>query len=451
MLYLHSDPSRARRDRQDHLEYSRFSFVERVIYWVAILTPVWWLLGIQQLFYPLVIAALLAMVFNTYKLFRIGLPASVWAWLAMSLIMLWTAFLGINSSGFNFRSVAAALVTFIKSYFLIFACLALPFFSTVRVKVITRAVSWMSVGMLVNIILQMGLLMVGVSDLKFAPPSAMLIPGEPPASMLIQSPWMSGFFNLPFPRTVLHTADPPILGVCGLLCFIICLAETEPRLRRFALIGALAALIISFSRSSWLGLPAFFVIFYLFRSKLAIQLSLWASTVTFLLCTWLELTIKELLQKPSQLFNNARASSSETRDLVVEATLKAWQEKPWLGWGIISGKAWLYEDTYITLGSFSTYAAVLYLNGIIGFVIFIAALILTLFFFYQPATKGNILCQRAFASLVIFYLLIQATPLSWMAIYLWFFFIWLGAIMKEVKEQTPVISSWQQLAVWEST
>ncbi len=88
---------------------------------------------------------------------------------------------------------------------------------------------------------------------------------------------------------------------------------------------------------------------------------------------------------------------------------------------------------------------------IIGFVIFIAALILTLFFFYEPAVKGNILCQRAFASLIVFYLLIQATPLSWMAIYLWFFFIWLGAIMKEVKEQTPVISSWQELSSWEKS
>ena len=446
MLYLDGN----RHSQKDHqIKHHTFSFAERIIYWTAILTPVWWLLGIQQLFYPMVMAALLALAFDAYKLFRIGLPAAVWAWLAMSLIMLWTAFLGISSSGFEFRPVAAALVTFIKSYFLIFACLALPFFSTIRLKVLTRAVSWMSIGMLANIILQMGLLVVGIKDLKFAPPAAMLLPGEPPASMLIQSPVISDFFNFPFPRTVLHTADPPILGVCGLLCFIICLEETDPRLRHLALGGSLGSLIISFSRSSWLGLPIFFLIFYLLRSKLTIQLSLWVSTVTFLICTWLELTIKELLETPSQLFNKARTSSSETRELVVDATLKAWQEKPWLGWGIISGKAWLYENEYITLGSFSTYAAVLYLNGIIGFVIFITALILTLFFFYEPAIKGNILCQRAFASLILFYLLIQATPLSWMAIYLWFFFIWLGAIMKAVKEQTPVISSWQQLPLRE--
>jgi hypothetical protein len=444
MLYLESD----RPSQNYHLDHRQFSFAERIVYWMAILTPVWWLLGIQQLFYPLVLAVSLALVFDISKLLK-GLPAAIWGWLAMSLIVLITAFLGINSTGFEFQSVAAALVTFIKSYFLIFACLALPFFSTIRVSVITRAVSWMSVGMLANIILQMGLLAVGLQELKLPPPVAMLLPGDPPASMLIQFPVVSNFFSIPFPRTVLHTADPPILGVCGLLCSIICLAETDPSLRRLAIGGSVGSLIISFSRSAWLGLPIFFLIFYLFRSKLAIQLSLWAGTVTFLLCTWLELTIKELLEAPSQMFAKARESSSETRDLVVAATLKAWQEKPWLGWGIISGNAWLYEDEYITLGSFSTYAAVLYLNGIIGFIIFIVALILTLFFFYQPAIKGNILCQRAFASLVVFYLLIQATPLSWMAIYLWFFFIWLGAIMKEVTKQTPIISNWQQLSVQE--
>jgi hypothetical protein len=444
MLYLKSDRSR----QNYHLDHRQFSFAERIVYWMAILTPVWWLLGIQQLFYPLVLAVSLAVVFDISKLLK-GLPAAIWGWLAMSLIVLITAFLGINSTGFEFQLVAAALVTFIKSYFLIFACLALPFFSTIKVSVITRAVSWMSVGMLVNIVLQMGLLVVGLQELKIPPPAALLLPGDPPASMLIQFPVVSNFFSIPFPRTVLHTADPPILGVCGLLCAIICLAETDPALRRLALGGSFGSLIISFSRSAWLGLPIFFLIFYLFRSKLAIQLSLWAGTLTFLLCTWLELTIDELLEAPSQMFAEARESSSETRDLVVAATLKAWQEKPWLGWGIISGNAWLYEDEYITLGSFSTYAAVLYLNGIIGFVVFILALVLTLFFFYQPAIKGNILCQRAFASLVVFYLLIQATPLSWMAIYLWFFFIWLGAIMKEVTTRTPIISNWQQLSVKE--
>lgn len=422
------------------------SLAEKIIYWLALLTPVWWILGIQQLFYPAVMGGLLLLVFDYGKLFRGKLPAAAWAWLAMSIVMLWTAFLGINEAGFSLKSTAAALVTFFKSYFLIFACLVLPIWSKISVKLITRAVSWMTIGMLVNLILQIFLLFAGVNNVKIPSPLAKLIPGETPQALLIQSPWISDFFGIPFPRTVLHTADPPILGVCGILCFVICLGETNSNLRRWAIAGALCSLGISFSRTAWLGLPGFLLIFYLFRSKLAIQLSLWTTSLTFLLCTLLELTLGELIKKPLAVFNSARASSSETREIVVRATLKAWQEKPWLGWGIIRGKAWLYEDEYLTLGSFSTYSAVLYLNGIVGFIVFIYALIATLWFFYTPAIKGNILCQRAFASLVIVYLLLQATPLSWMAVYLWFFFIWLGAIMKDVIEQTTVLSSWQQLS-----
>ena len=425
---------------------NELSIAEKVFYWTAIFTPIWWLLGIQQLFYPVLVTVLLTLVIDYDKLFRANIPISIWAWLMMSLVMLWTAIVGINDIGFNFRSVAATLVTFIKSYFLIFACLAVPFFSRVRVKIITRAVSLMTIEMLINIAIQMCLLMIGINNLKFAPPFAKLIPGDVPSSLMIQSPKIAYFFNILFPRTVLHTADPPILGACALFCFVICLEENNMVLRRLSIVGSLSALFISFSRSAWLGLPGFLLILYLFRSQIIIQISLWLTTITFLICSLFELTLGKLLIKPLELFNNARAESSSTRDLVVSETLKAWQEKPWLGWGVHRGKAWLYEDTYITLGSFSTYAAVLYLNGIVGFVIFILALALTLIFFYKPAIDGNILCQRAFSILIIFYVLIQATPLSWMAIYLWFFFVWLGAIMKETQDSNNSISNWQQLA-----
>jgi hypothetical protein len=95
---------------------------ERVIYWTIVLTPVWWLLGIQPLFYPAVVIGLLAVHFSIDQVIQKVLPHYVWAWLAMSIVMLWTAALGINDMGFNFQVAAAAVVTFMKSYFLIFAC-----------------------------------------------------------------------------------------------------------------------------------------------------------------------------------------------------------------------------------------------------------------------------------------------------------------------------------------
>ncbi len=128
---------------------------------------------------------------------------------------------------------------------------------------------------------------------------------------------------------------------------------------------------------------------------------------------------------------------------MVRKTLEAWQQSPWIGWGTPAGSyRWYTYD--IVLGSFSTYTSVLYLHGIVGFIFFVAALVLTLSSFWGPAVRGNLLCQRAFASLVALYVLCNATPLSWMGVYFWFFFVWLGAILSETQQPT-FVSRWEQL------
>lgn len=421
-----------------------YSASERVIYWTILLTPIWWLLGIQPLFYPAVIIVLLAVNFEIDKLIQGSLPACVWAWLAMALVMLWTAILGLNSIGFSFQVTAATAVTFFKSYFFIFACLTLPFWSQVRVRVITRAVAWMASGYLITIFIEMVMLALKIGKEGYVPLLARLIPGDKD-SMQVFFASIQSFFGVPLPRTVLYTPDPPILGVCAVLCFFICLGETNRRLRNLALAGSLCALIISASRLALICLPLALLINASFRSQLVRQLFLWGASLTSLFCGLLGLTFGELLNRPVETFNNARASSSAERALVVRKTFEAWQQEPWLGWGVIRGTVHLYEDEYVTLGSFSTYAAVLYLHGIVGFICLVCAMVLTLVIFYGPAVRGNSLCKRAFVSLVALYILCNATPLSWMAVYIWFFFVWLGAVMHDTKQHSVVLSRWEQL------
>jgi hypothetical protein len=43
-------------------------------------------------------------------------------------------------------------------------------------------------------------------------------------------------------------------------------------------------------------------------------------------------------------------------------------------------------------------------------------------------------------------MLCNATPLTWMTVYFWFFFIWLGAILSEIQPPDGSITSWEQLA-----
>lgn len=430
---------------------------EQILYWTIVLTPLWWLIGIQPLLYPAVISGLLFIHFDIDKVIRGAIPASVWAWLVMSLVMLWTALLGLNEMGWSFQTAAAAVVTFFKSYFLIFACLALPLWSQVRVHVITRAVSWMATSYLLTIAVQLAMLVLKLGSGGYLPPLARILPGGDRSSLRVMFASFSSFLGIPLPRTVLYTPDPPIIGLCAVFCFLICLGESNRRLRTLALMGSISALIVSASRSAWLCLPVAFLIETCFESGLFRQLSLWLTASTLFACSVLGLTLEELFQKPVQAFTQARADSSAERAIVVRKTLEAWQESPWVGWGVIRGAAHLYDDVYITLGSFSTYAAVLYLNGVVGFIALIGAMLITLWEFYQFAIQGNTNCKRAFAGLLVLYIACNATPLSWMAVYLWFFFAWLGAVLFDARhdrsdstprtllERNRSISSWDQL------
>lgn len=420
------------------------SFAERVIYWTIVLTPFWWLMGLQTLLYPAIAIVLLVVTFDLDKLIRNSLPICVWAWLAMALVMLWTATIGLSNVGFGFQRTAAAAVTLLKSYVLIFVCLALPFWTQIRVHVVTRAVAWMTTGYLVTIAVELAMLFLRIGKSGYIPPLAKLIPGDK-QSLKVTFAEFQPFFGIPFPRTVLYTPDPPIVGVCTVLCFFICLGETDRRLRKFAIAGCLVGLLVSFSRLAWICFPLGLLIIACFRSRWVRQSSLWGASFTSLLCALLGLTFSQLLQKPLEVFNSARAESSTDRELVVRKTLEAWRESPWLGWGIIQGSVkWYIYD--IALGSFSTYASVLYLHGIVGFVVFVAALASTLWSFWKPGVRGNPHCKRAIASLVALYILCNATPLTWMTVYFWFFFVWLGAILCELQPPKGSISSWEQLS-----
>lgn len=420
------------------------SFAERVIYWTIVLTPLWWLMGLQTLLYPAIAIVLLVVTFDLDKLIRNSLPICVWAWLAMALVMLWTATIGLSNVGFGFQRTAATAVTLLKSYVLIFVCLALPFWNQIRVHVVTRAVAWMTTGYLVTIAVELAMLFLRIGKSGYIPPLAKLIPGDK-QSLKVTFAEFQPFFGIPFPRTVLYTPDPPIVGVCTVLCFFICLGETDRRLRNFAIAGCLVGLLVSFSRLAWICFPLGLLIIACFRSRWVRQSSLWGASFTSLLCALLGLTFSQLLQKPLEVFNSARAESSTDRELVVRKTLEAWRESPWLGWGIIQGSVkWYIYD--IALGSFSTYASVLYLHGIVGFVVFVAALASTLWSFWKPAVRGNPLCKRAIASLVALYILCNATPLTWMTVYFWFFFVWLGAILCKFQPPKGAITSWEQLS-----
>jgi O-antigen ligase len=422
------------------------SLSEKVLYWTICLTPIWWLFGIQVLLYPTVVFIVLILNFNFDKLIRASIPQCVWSWLLMTLIMIWTAIIGLDTVDFALLKAAAALVMLYKSYLLVFASLLLPFFCRIRVRVITRATAWLTSGFLAALGIEMAMLFLKIGGTGYLPPLAKIIPGDKQSLRVTFAVWQP-FFGIPLPRTVLYTADPPIVGVCAILFFFICLGETNSSLRKTALTGCVAALVISQSRLAWICFPLVIGLMGCLRNNWIRQSFLWTTALTALASSFLGIAFKDFLTQPMAVFTKARPESSTDRELVIHKTLEAWQDKPWFGWGTVQGSVqWHIYD--IALGAFSTYPSVLYLHGIIGLVVFLFAQFSTVVAFWKDAVQGNPLHLRAIASLLGLYFLCSGMPFTWMIVYFWFFFVWLGAILVETQEQEQISFQNQRLTQW---
>jgi hypothetical protein len=420
------------------------SAVEKTLYWTIVLTPLWWLLGIQTVLYPLMGLYWAVRGFSLDRLVRQRLPVTIWAWAMMVLVAFILAMMALSDMGLPIGRLVSACVTLLKGYFLIFAYLTIPFWHRVRGTVIVRAVCWMALGYMVTVAIQVALMYAGVWKEPIYPPLAKLVPGDK-LSLLVKPAVMQKFFGILLPRTSIYMADPPIPGVCGLLCYFICLNERNVRLRWLGAIGSLGAVVVSQSRLAWVCFPVSTILVGFFRYYAVRQTTLWSMTSISFSAAMLGMTIKELINKPMEVFTNARAESSADRALVVGKTLEAWLIKPWFGWGVTQGSVkWYIYD--IALGSFSSYASVLYHQGVFGFGFFMFALGATVWNMMRLALQGCLPAMRALGCLASLYLLLEGLPLTWITVYFWFFWTWLGTVLADNIDDRPVVPQWSHLA-----
>lgn len=425
-------------------DLGELSHAEWIIYWAIVLTPLWWLLGIQTLLFMLIPLYLFIRGFDLDRVLSQRLPISIWAWMLVCIITISLALISLANLGLPTGKIISTFVTFFKGYFLIFACLITPFWHRVRLKVINRAVCWVAFSYLITLTIQVICLLGNIWREPIAPPLAKLIPGDKMSLLVKPAVWQK-FFGILLPRTCLYTADPPIPAICGLLFYFICRGEENPRLRSMGVAGSVVALIVSQSRLAWVCFPLTMLVSSIFQHFFARQLSLWGMTGVSSLSAILGMTIKDMLSAPMEVFTSARAESSADRARVVGATLKAWQQFPWFGWGVPQGSVkWhIYE---LELGSFSTYAAMLYLQGYFGFTFFLLALLATLWDCGTAGIKGSIEGARAVGALCGLYFLMESLPITWVAVYFWVFFVWLGAIYVETKDSRAIVPQWRHFS-----
>jgi hypothetical protein len=420
------------------------SHAEWVVYWSIVLIPLWWLLGIQTLLFSLLPFYLFVRGINLDRILTQRLPLCIWMWMVWCVFVLTLALLALADMGLPLGKLFPTLITFLKGYFLIFACLITPFWHRVRMKVLVRAVCWMAFSYVITVGIQVICLYGHLWKAPIYPPLAKLIPGDK-LSLLIKPAVFQKFFGLTLPRTSIYMADPPIPGVCGILCYFICRNEANRRIQLLGVFGSIAALIVSQSRLAWVCFPGAILVVSVFWQYIARQVSLWSVTGLSFTSAMLGITIKELINKPMEVFNGARAESSADRALVVGKTLLAWQKKPWFGWGIVQGSVkWYIYD--IALGSFSTYAAVLYLQGMVGFGLFMLTLLATVWDFAQLALQKNLDATRGLAACLALFLLLEGLPMTWISVYFWYFYLWLGIILADAADEHPIAPKWEHFA-----
>ncbi len=425
-------------------DLGELSHAEWVIYWSIVLTPLWWLLGIQTLLFMLIPIYLFIRGFNLDRILSQKLPVTIWAWMLVCMVTISLALISLANLGLPSGKIVSSLVTFLKGYFLIFACLITPFWHRVRLKVINRAVCWVAFSYLITLSIQVFCLLAHVWKDPIAPPLAKLIPGDKMSLLIKPAVWQK-FFGILLPRTCLYMADPPIPAICGLLFYFICRGEENKRLRIMGVTGSIVALIVSQSRLAWVCYPLTVLVSAIFQHFFARQLSLWGMTGVSSLSALLGMTIKDMISAPMEVFTSARAESSADRARVVGATLKAWQEQPWFGWGVPQGSVkWYIYD--IELGSFSTYAAMLYLQGYFGFGFFLLALGATLWDCGMAGIRGSVEGARAVGALLGLYFLMESLPITWVAVYFWVFFVWIGAIAAETTDSRETLPQWRHFS-----
>ncbi|NJM47795.1 MAG: hypothetical protein HC860_17835 [Alkalinema sp. RU_4_3] len=81
----------------------------------------------------------------------------------------------------------------------------------------------------------------------------------------------------------------------------------------------------------------------------------------------------------------------------------------------------------------------------VGFGIFILTLLATVWDFAQLALQKNLEATRGLAALLALFLLLEGLPMTWISVYFWYFYLWLGIILADAGDETPIAPKWEHV------
>lgn len=180
-------------------------------------------------------------------------------------------------------------------------------------------------------------------------------------------------------RLALFTPWGPALGLLGNIYFFFALRERHIFWKSAGIVGSLAMIVTSASRSSLVFLPAVFLFLLVWCNfkDFAKPISLMLTGVGLFLSGLFASQILNSVQTLAANFKGARKSSSEVRDTLQRIALDRVSDAPIWGHGKLQPGFELVKN--MPIGSHHTWIGLLFVHGIIGFLAFLVPFVITFF------------------------------------------------------------------------
>lgn len=332
-------------------------FAEQVVFWTISLVPLWWILGVQLLVYPVV---------GWYLFYRslqrphsISLPFGWNMWCAY--IGVWLLSLLLNLS-FGTAEVGRS-ITALGSIFGVWMLMIIVWYAmrrlNIRYRVIVRAICIVGCSQLVAVVIGEAYLQVTGSILQTHSAIVTLVPSIP--SPIFFDAELYGRETLgwdadPIPRLKSFYYWAPLAGTMSIFICMAAWAERQRFWQVTALLGGLLTIWFAAARASQVGIAIAILVALWFGGKLGRRLILFGLIPVGLFSP---IIISQLYQ----YFFAYRQDSASGRLALYKETYTAFLNSPLLGFGA-QGRTNVLGD--IPLGSHSQLYSTLYQTGVVG-------------------------------------------------------------------------------------
>jgi hypothetical protein len=369
---------------------------------------------------------------------KIVISSSAWIWIIAMITIEATIIINHINFDLGLAQIIRTSIGWSRQWALL-ALFPLAGHLNIRPQIIYRAVCILAAQSLVVVVIDNLAAIIHLPILSFVSPLKVL--GGGPAL------WTARFFsNVIIQRNDfrLFAGWPTILGMTSVIYFYFACQETDPKWRKIGIYTYVFLIFASQTRTAILSLLFIFIFLQLLKNWFRVQALFMAGFATSILGIFLPKII-DVLQPAKNFLDQYRgkdsAESGKLRGYINRMTIARWQsESPIWGHGVIEEFGQGPRITYgVPLGTHSTWFAILYLHGIVGFLALAIAFIWG-FFDLLIKSKSSNTAEVGLAILIVFIIFGFTEPLHiWPYVY-WPALLVLGISFKHNRPSSIAIN-----------